>query len=204
MSYHISLTTGRPNKCTATKRACPVGGPGEHFETKEEARAAYEAKHSSFDSLARKRTVDAVFPGMEKMSTRGSSMVEARINNKPSITMETVKRDGEEVGVAYANGREVAVFRHRDHYEALVRASNAHEWSTIEPLVANNAEALEQFASYLDLSPWSIEKEIDNIETAHDEYYSTSLPSVRKLNRDSLKLAQAALSVRLTEEGPES
>lgn len=40
--YHISPTTGRPNQCTATVRACPVGGESEHYASKEEARGAYE------------------------------------------------------------------------------------------------------------------------------------------------------------------
>lgn len=38
MSYHISKK-GLPEKCTATKRACPLGGPGEHFNTMAEAYA---------------------------------------------------------------------------------------------------------------------------------------------------------------------
>lgn len=42
--YHISPSTGNPNKCYATKRPCPVGGASEHFGSKEEARQAYEAK----------------------------------------------------------------------------------------------------------------------------------------------------------------
>lgn len=33
--YHISPTTGRPNKCNANKRPCPVGG--QHYESKEDA-----------------------------------------------------------------------------------------------------------------------------------------------------------------------
>ena len=42
--YHISPTTGRPNLCTATKRGCPLGATeAEHYESKDAARAAYEA-----------------------------------------------------------------------------------------------------------------------------------------------------------------
>lgn len=44
MKYHLSLKTGRPNQCHATKRACPVGGDEVHFANKEDAQAAYEQK----------------------------------------------------------------------------------------------------------------------------------------------------------------
>lgn len=40
-NYHINQATGRPNKCTATKRACPVGG--QHYPSKEDAQDAIEA-----------------------------------------------------------------------------------------------------------------------------------------------------------------
>lgn len=40
MQYHISPATGRVNICRADKRACPIGG--EHFDSKETAKAASE------------------------------------------------------------------------------------------------------------------------------------------------------------------
>lgn len=42
--YHISPTTGRPNKCTATKKPCPFGGEEAHYGSKDAARKAYENK----------------------------------------------------------------------------------------------------------------------------------------------------------------
>lgn len=44
--YHISPTTGNPNRCYADKRPCPLGGEQEHYPTKEAAKAAFEAKHA--------------------------------------------------------------------------------------------------------------------------------------------------------------
>lgn len=41
VKYHVSPTTGRPNLCRADVRDCPVGG--DHYSTKDEARAAYES-----------------------------------------------------------------------------------------------------------------------------------------------------------------
>jgi len=46
-SYHINPTTGRPNQCTATKRACPYGGSADHYPSKDAARAGYEKKMGS-------------------------------------------------------------------------------------------------------------------------------------------------------------
>lgn len=43
--YHISPESGRPNICRAGKRPCPIGG--EHFDSKEEARAASEVKQAA-------------------------------------------------------------------------------------------------------------------------------------------------------------
>lgn len=45
--YHISPSTGRPNLCQATKKACPLGGEDDHYSSKDEARAAYEQKQGS-------------------------------------------------------------------------------------------------------------------------------------------------------------
>lgn len=53
--YHISPTTGRPNQCTASVRTCPVGGAGDHFNSKEEAKKAIEerakATHETLPTL---------------------------------------------------------------------------------------------------------------------------------------------------------
>lgn len=46
-SYHISPTTGRPNQCTASKRACPYGGASDHYPSKEAARKGFEKKMGS-------------------------------------------------------------------------------------------------------------------------------------------------------------
>lgn len=47
--YHINPATGRPNQCTATVRGCKYAQGDlipEHYDTKEEAQAAYEKKMS--------------------------------------------------------------------------------------------------------------------------------------------------------------
>lgn len=45
--YHISPTTGNPNQCGAKPGNCPFGADAEHFETKDEARAAFEEKQAN-------------------------------------------------------------------------------------------------------------------------------------------------------------
>jgi len=50
MTFHVNPKTGNPSVCRATeKRGCPFGGEDIHFESKEEARAAYEKKQASFE-----------------------------------------------------------------------------------------------------------------------------------------------------------
>lgn len=51
MKYHISLKTGQPNICRATVKPCPVGGENEHYDSKEEARAAFEKSNETFVKL---------------------------------------------------------------------------------------------------------------------------------------------------------
>lgn len=57
-NYHINQSTGRPNKCTATKRACPVGG--QHYPSKEDAQDAIEAtaaaENNTFATLQKPAT----------------------------------------------------------------------------------------------------------------------------------------------------
>lgn len=40
--YHVNPNTGNPNICRAEKGGCPFGGTNEHYDTKAEAREAYE------------------------------------------------------------------------------------------------------------------------------------------------------------------
>jgi hypothetical protein len=44
MSYHIHPVTGTPALCRAEKGHCPFGARQEHFESKEDARGAFEAQ----------------------------------------------------------------------------------------------------------------------------------------------------------------
>jgi hypothetical protein len=60
--YHINQATGRPNKCTATTRACPVGG--QHYPSKEDAQDAIEI------AAARE---NETFATLQKPSTRVST-----------------------------------------------------------------------------------------------------------------------------------
>ena len=47
MAFHINPQTGNPNQCRAQKGNCPFGGAADHYESKAEARQAYEAKMGS-------------------------------------------------------------------------------------------------------------------------------------------------------------
>jgi len=50
-TYHINPKTGNPGICHAEKGRCPFGSSEEHYESKSEARAAYEAKSDSFNEV---------------------------------------------------------------------------------------------------------------------------------------------------------
>ncbi len=44
--FHINPSTGRPDVCNASKRACPIGETEDHFGSRNEAIAAYEMRMS--------------------------------------------------------------------------------------------------------------------------------------------------------------
>lgn len=83
VQYHISPATGRPNKCTATKRACPVGG--EHFPTKEAAQAAYEAQQKGrvLPASAKKIPVQTSAPSV--------NWYEVPLTPQEEVRLETMK-----------------------------------------------------------------------------------------------------------------
>jgi hypothetical protein len=56
--YHISPSTGNPNKCSARDGYCPFGDETVHFSTKEEARTFYESEQEiNLYALAPQRKV---------------------------------------------------------------------------------------------------------------------------------------------------
>jgi hypothetical protein len=62
--YHISPTTGNPNQCSAKAGNCPFGADQEHFETKAEAREAFEKSHEK-NSLPEATTKVAKKPAVK-------------------------------------------------------------------------------------------------------------------------------------------
>lgn len=77
--YHINPDTGNPNVCRAQQDNCPFGWPDEHFESKAEARAAYEASNKSFKRPAKrgKPVLPLVEPGQPN-----PLLAEARVQHK--------------------------------------------------------------------------------------------------------------------------
>lgn len=54
--YHLK-ENGDPARCRAKLRACPRGGEADHYSSKDEARAAYEAKLGSGSIVPDKLTL---------------------------------------------------------------------------------------------------------------------------------------------------
>jgi hypothetical protein len=59
INYHVNSITGNPGKCSATVGTCPYGSSHEHYATKDEAYAAYEANQSSFTTLVKPRKMSS-------------------------------------------------------------------------------------------------------------------------------------------------
>lgn len=76
--YHISPTTGRPNICRATVRACPIGGQDEHYSSADEARNAYETKMSD-------QTFQSVSKGSKKMKPLPQSVEYGLLTGGPAL-----------------------------------------------------------------------------------------------------------------------
>jgi hypothetical protein len=60
--YHISPTTGNPNKCSAKEGNCPFGAEQEHYASKAEARAAFEEKQENSVPTTASKPVAATSP----------------------------------------------------------------------------------------------------------------------------------------------
>jgi hypothetical protein len=83
LKYHINPATGEPRVCNATVRACRYGGSEDHFESKDDARAAYEEKHAQASVLRGTPKLldgprgDRLFPTMAE-----------RVKNPPKLRSE--------------------------------------------------------------------------------------------------------------------
>lgn len=81
VKYHISPTTGNPNRCYATKKPCPLGGESDHFETKQDARDAYEERM--------KESAGASTQSLKKENTGTSNVVSMEGHSKsPAVKTE--------------------------------------------------------------------------------------------------------------------
>ena len=73
MKYHIGKN-GKPAKCTATYRACPLGGADEHFNSSDEAQSFIEEKNKlEFGVLAKasnKMTRECLIEKIEQGETQ--------------------------------------------------------------------------------------------------------------------------------------
>lgn len=81
MKYHINPETGRPNQCTATVRGCKYAVNGEmpeHYNSKEEAREAYENQNQDKIVQSVKKDNDAVAK-VTKSDKSGTNL------DKPSV-----------------------------------------------------------------------------------------------------------------------
>ena len=75
--YHINPETGIPNICRATKRACTFGGEGEHYDSKESARSAYEQSQDVFtenDKKFKGMSAEKIFALLERSTDKALAM----------------------------------------------------------------------------------------------------------------------------------
>jgi hypothetical protein len=87
--YHISPTTGNPNRCYANTKPCPIGGEGEHYPTKESARKAFESSNSQTG-----------IPKLSRRKPESESLLEDRVSfkshsSRPSQEALVVSREGD-------------------------------------------------------------------------------------------------------------
>lgn len=70
--YHISPTTGRPNICRASVRACPISSADGHYDSADEARAAYETsmEAQTFKSVSKGKESKTVDPRIAEIQAR--------------------------------------------------------------------------------------------------------------------------------------
>ncbi len=89
--FHISPETGNPGACKAKESNCPFAGANEHWDTKEEARAAYESKMTSPFSESGVSIKDRrVWGNLARISPDRTNQLGAP--EKTQVTLEEVRK----------------------------------------------------------------------------------------------------------------
>lgn len=106
--YHINQETGRPNICRATVKDCPVGG--EHFNSKEEARAGFEAQQSGSFGVPMKKEKskggDPVSVLRDRIAEREAKSESLRLEKETASPSRKKKINGELRGIGIHIARE--------------------------------------------------------------------------------------------------
>lgn len=202
MRYHISPDTGRPNRCTATKRACPVAG--EHYDSKEEARQAYEASRQAVPAGQRKGvaqydTYDQPLRGTGT-GPGGRAATRQRLETRPALTFEPVETLSSWATEVRANGELMFTVDTRKEAEMAQRALDAGQWVTARDLMAADGETLNDVDSLLTYQAEELDEELEAREdllarTTQDPRYA------REYNRalQDVEVARLAIAIHKAE-----
>lgn len=193
MKYHISPKTGRPNQCKAVHR-CPIGG--EHFDTPEQAREAYEKQneavpegHTKYDRYDRPLRGTGTGPG-------GRDATLARSTAMPSLTYEAVETNYGWGTQIIANGSPAFVVESEDELELVELARSEGQWVKVKSLMEEDSSSVSEMVDLLTYAPEELEEKIaiDEEERPRKETY-LSERELRKYDRN-IELQKLALSLR--------
>lgn len=208
VKYHISPTTGNPNRCYAEKRPCPLGGEAEHYGSKEDARAAYEAQHTAAAQAHRKAPAqgtsfaseDSLLPGMGRASSGAKS--QARVEAYPQLAFEDVRDEaGDWVTEVHANGETAFTVATRKEAETAARARETGQWQPLREAMQAEPASCEEVD---DLLTYQADELDEELEAREDTLASTRRDVQNPREYDAafhdVEVARIALAIHTAEE----
>lgn len=179
VKYHINPETGRPNQCTATVRGCKYSTNGEmpeHYDSKDEARAAYENQNQDKTVKSLKKEKDYILSGQGRIGDDGIPYGQKITKQVPSEdnSPRFIKDDGTVVKAK----KKTSVQEIIDNPETQKHYRMA---SLIQVKAMENAEELKKDIQYRDtlinnsrkIDQWGVRAILERVNS-HNEIYGTS------------------------------
>lgn len=165
--YHISPSTGNPNRCYA-KKQCPLGASeDEHYPTKQAARAAFEASQNQ-----------ATFTPVKKASKAAAKAPKAPVKktaaaSSPEELRESV-RDYRDPATSEAERENIRAYWERqgvpNQFAAMLRAADAEKEQTEQPPTDGEDETVDPDDDFSDIKCEDCGKPLDKCSCGECEY----------------------------------
>lgn len=201
--YHISPTTGRPNRCYAEKTACPLGGA--HYDSKEEARAGYETENVATPAPLKKATTagyedfDMPLPGLRR-GPENMAKTQERLQTFQQLSYERASVDGASVTNVYANGDFLVAAESDDELAAIELARTHGYLPRLREALHFDEGAAEELSDFLHGAMRDeLEEEVEALEADRERNHGVWSQRQHAEYAQTLTIASLALAITTAE-----